>query len=253
MQIVKLQEVDSTNRYLSQHSDEFPELSAVIAGSQTAGRGQRGNSWESEPGLNATLSIIVHPAQWVKPSEQFVISQVVAVALVETLRMYMPELTPEIAVKWPNDIYVGDRKICGILIENVIQGGSLVRSIIGIGLNVNQQAFLSDAPNPVSMAMLTGKTYDVELVARSVCDSVERFLRGYCNPPRHARLRSRYFSMLWRSSGYHPYMDAATGQRFDGRISNIASDGRITLTDRYGTPRTYAFKEVRAVLSDTLL
>lgn len=253
MRIVKLQEVDSTNRYLSQHSDEFPDLSAVIAGSQTAGRGQRGNSWESEPGLNATLSIIMHPASWVKPSEQFVISQVVAVAIVETLRMFMPEMTREIAVKWPNDIYVGDRKICGILIENVIQGGNLVRSIIGIGLNVNQQVFLSDAPNPVSMARLTGRSYDVEQVARSVCDSVERFFQGYCMPPRHSRLRSRYFSMLWRSSGYFPYVDVASGERFDGRISNIATDGRITLTDRQGTQRTYAFKEVRAVLSDTLL
>lgn len=248
MHIVKLQEVDSTNSYLSQHSEEFPVISAVIAERQTAGRGQRGNSWESEPGQNATLSIICHPAAWIKPSEQFVISQVVAVAIVETLRMFMPELTRSIAVKWPNDIYVSDRKICGILIENAVQGGSLVRSIIGIGLNVNQRVFLSDAPNPVSMAQLTRTTYDVEHVARCVCSSVERFFQGYCMPPRHSRLRSRYFSMLWRSSGYYPYIDVATGEQFDGRISNIASDGRITLTDRNGGARTYAFKEVQAVL-----
>ncbi|MDE6431375.1 MAG: biotin--[acetyl-CoA-carboxylase] ligase, partial [Duncaniella sp.] len=121
----------------------------VSARRQTAGRGQRGNSWESAPGKNITMSILLRP-EGLHPSRQFVISRAVSLAITGVLRRYMP--ASAVRVKWPNDIYVDDRKICGILIENVISSASIRQSVVGIGINVNQRRFLSDAPNPVSMA-----------------------------------------------------------------------------------------------------
>ncbi len=249
MRLIKVEEVLSTNslavRLLPDHEAPF----GVMAVRQTAGRGQRGNSWESEPGANVTMSVVICP-DGVKAVEQFIISQAVSVSIVEVLRHYLPDLRSEIAIKWPNDIYVGDRKICGILIENALNGDSIVRSVVGIGLNVNQTEFVSDAPNPVSMKQLSGRDFDVEEIARLIGDTFLRFCGSLCLSDRVEKLRSRYFSMLWRSLGYYPYVDSATGERFEARISNIAQSGLITLTERSGNKRTYAFKEVQACLGD---
>lgn len=247
MEIVKVESTESTNSLAATLAATHALPFAVAAHEQTVGRGQRGNSWESEPGQNLTLSIVWKPLH-VVASEQFVISQTVAVAIVEMLRHKMPEFSDKIAIKWPNDIYVGNRKICGVLIENSLTGNEINRSIIGIGLNVNQTEFRSDAPNPVSMKQLTGQTYDIDLAVKFLCDNVERFLNALLSPHRRSRLRGRYFSMLWRSTGFWPYRDAQSGECFEARLSNIASTGHITLTDRQGQQRTYAFKEVAAIV-----
>ncbi|MCM1348047.1 MAG: biotin--[acetyl-CoA-carboxylase] ligase [Firmicutes bacterium] len=251
MDIIRVDSTESTNALAWELLKERNAPFAVMAHTQTAGRGQRGNHWESEPGRNVTLSIAWCPGQ-VAASEQFVISQAVAVAIVETLRHFMPELTPEIAIKWPNDIYVGQRKICGVLIENSLSGCRISRTVIGIGLNVNQRTFLSDAPNPVSMFQLTRKTFDVNEVALQLCNTVEHFFNALLLPHRHSRLRGRYFSMLWRSVGYWPYLDVEADELFEARVSNIAPSGHITLTERSGHQRTFAFKEVQSVFNSIL-
>ena len=117
---------------------------------------QARNSWESEKGKNLTFSMLIHPEE-IPANEQFRITEITSVALCETLEKCLDE---RVEIKWPNDIYVGDKKICGMLIENQLQGNKIKDCIIGIGLNVNQQQFLSDAPNPVSIYQLTGKETD---------------------------------------------------------------------------------------------
>ena len=123
----------------------------LVADYQTAGRGQGTNSWESERGQNLTCSLGFSP-DGVKASRQYILSMAIAVALTETLA----GLPHPVSIKWPNDIYVGDKKICGILIENMLKGEHIRHCIIGIGLNINQKRFVSDAPNPTSMALESG-------------------------------------------------------------------------------------------------
>lgn len=249
MFLIKTAEAESTNRQILEFTSKCEAPFALMAYKQTAGRGQRGNTWESEEGKNITLSILMRPTT-VKASEQFVISQVVSVAIAETLRHFMPDLSSAVTIKWPNDIYVSNRKICGILIENSLSGNKITQSIVGIGLNVNQTVFVSDAPNPVSMKQLTGKEWDIDALAQYMCNVIERVAQTFLQTDRYPRLRERYFSMLWRAQGYHSYIDTATGSKFQAMISDIAETGHITLTDDQGRQRQYAFKEVESIIID---
>ena len=153
------------------------------------------------------------------------------------------------SVKWPNDIYAGDRKIAGILIENTLAGQRIVRSIAGIGVNINQTRFESDAPNPVSLKQLTGIENDVETVARLIASEILSLAGLYDNPSRLARLHENYLELLWRRHGFHPYVETATGHRFNGAIADVAPTGHLTLIDETsGERRLYAFKEIQALL-----
>ena len=164
--ILRVAETASTNSLLRELSvkESLPEGSAVIADFQTAGRGQVGNVWESEAGKNLLFSMVLYPT-CIPANRQFLISQIAALSVKETLDLY----TEQIAVKWPNDVYWKDQKICGMLIENDLSGHNLYRSIIGIGINLNQAVFRGDAPNPVSLFQITGKEVSREEV-------LERFL-----------------------------------------------------------------------------
>lgn len=243
---IRLDSVASTNTELARIAASMPHATVLATRRQTAGRGQRGNCWESEPDANITLSILLRPS-FVSAREQFLVSEMVSVAVVETLRLYIPEQF-EVSVKWPNDIYVGDKKICGILIENVISGLSIERSIAGIGLNVNQEHFLSDAPNPVSLFNIIGEQTSLDEMEMTLCRSVIDTVASYDYPAEFARLHSRYCSMLWRRDGLYPYRDAATGDIFMASIGSVAPSGHISLVDSSGATRIYAFKEVVALL-----
>ena len=151
--IIWLERVDSTNDEARRHISEIDNLSVVSALEQTKGRGQRGNRWSSQPGENLTFSLVVKDFR-IKANEQSAISQATALSLVDLLSRH--EIKARI--KWPNDIYAGDEKICGILIENSLKGSEIDWSIIGIGLNVNQTAFPEDLPNPTSMKLCTGNS-----------------------------------------------------------------------------------------------
>ncbi len=169
MNFLLLEEVDSTNSYVAVHAAELEDMTMVIADSQTAGRGQRGNSWESEQGKNLTFTLLYKP-QGIAPREQFAISEAAALAVAD----FLVESGMEAKVKWPNDIYAGDRKISGILIEHALMGQTIQHTRIGIGLNVNQREFRSDAPNPVSMVQLLGSESDISRVAVGVGTHLDR-------------------------------------------------------------------------------
>lgn len=229
--------------------DEATHGTAVMTREQTAGRGQRGNSWEAEPGKNITMSLMLHP-EGLHPARQFVISQAVSLAIVEMLDSYVPD----VSIKWPNDIYVGDRKICGILIENAITGSSITRCIVGIGLNVNQTLFLSDAPNPVSLRQLLPDTeFDIYALAELMIDGILRRVDNVLTGD-DTDIAKAYFARLWRREGWHPYHDNLRDIDMEARIDAIAPAGPITLTDRAdGMAREYAFKEVSFKLDNRKL
>lgn len=255
MEFIELDTVASTSSHLAAMTDTAPHGTVVMAREQTAGRGQRGNSWEAEPGANITLSLLLRPAG-LHPSRQFIISQAVSLAIVWMLDAFVGE--PRVSIKWPNDIYVGDRKICGILIENSITGSGINHCIVGIGLNVNQMQFVSDAPNPVSLRQLMPKIeFDVAALARAMVEDIiakvdEALACESATPVEEESAISReYFARLWRNDGWYPYHDNVRDTDMTARIDAVAPTGHITLTDRSdGVARTYAFKEISAILKE---
>ena len=245
MNLITVSETASTNT-LTATMPDAPHGTVVRAVAQTAGRGQRGNTWEAEAGKNLTLSILVKPAQ-IKATEQFLICRAVSVALVELLDRVLPqELHAQI--KWPNDIYVGDKKICGILIENSLTGNVIDRSILGIGLNVNQREFRSDAPNPVSIINLNGgRELDLEPLIGIMWESVDENLSLCATESGRVVLTKKYDSRLWRGEGFHTFA-LPDGTRFEAAIKSIADNGVMTLQLPDTTCRSFAFKEVQFVL-----
>lgn len=240
-----VEEATSTNSVVSASAHLLDHGTAAAAHAQTAGRGQRGNSWESEPGKNLTFSLLLKPNS-LPASRQFEISQIVAIAVAKVLREELR--TDDVKIKWPNDIYYKDKKICGILIENSLTGPAIDRSIAGIGINVNQAVFHSDAPNPISMRAISGNEYELNpLLIRFVRRIVGDF-DAYEAAPDPEALSALYKSMMWRAEGYWPYRDNLTGETIEARILDVAPTGHLTLAPVDGGPRTYAFKEVTALL-----
>lgn len=240
-QIIHIAETASTNLYIRKYlqDTELEEGSVVWADFQTAGRGQPGNTWESEAGSNLMFSLLIYP-ECILANQQFLISQIAALSVKETLDKYIDD----VSVKWPNDIYWKDKKICGMLIENDLSGRNIYASIIGIGLNLNQKVFRSHAPNPVSLSQITGETYDPEAVLHSFLrifyDYYLLLLKGETSV-----IRSYYKEALYRKDGFFLYED--DNGLFEAAIQNVEPTGHLILGRRDGTVNRYAFKEVRCV------
>ena len=240
--------VDSTNVFVREMLKEeqtgqvmsvaaLPGFTLVVADDQTQGRGQQGNSWETEKGKNLTFSLLCHP-DFIPASRQFVLSQCMAVAIWQTLSQYVEGVT----VKWPNDIYVEDEKISGTLIECDLQGKSIANCIIGVGININQTMFRSDAPNPTSLKLLTGNEYDREEVLSAV---VHHFQEGYewLQEGREEEVRQLYMKHLYRREGMHRYADVRG--EFWAAVAAVEPTGHLQLRFENGNIVRYEFKEVR--------
>lgn len=257
---IHLHETASTNTYLARMASMLPSGTVIYTYNQTAGRGQRGNSWESESGKNIAFSLLLKDIG-LSPENHFYISEAASLAVADFLSRYAEGIT----VKWPNDVYWRDRKICGMLIENSLQGAAIKSTIVGIGININQMEFRSNAPNPVSLAQATGKEYDLDTLLREVCEMVEKELGlGGSEPGRLASLHSRYLSALYRHDGnMHTFAVPADGDRdtlapvninpegwhrFEARIDDVTPDGLIHLTHADGTQSHHNFKEVSFVI-----
>lgn len=231
----------STNSAMAADAAGLPHGAVYRAIRQTAGRGQRGNSWEAAPGLNLTFSMLLRPHS-VRPAEAFAVSMLTSLSIADVLQRH---LGLEVRIKWPNDIYVGDRKLVGILIENAFSS-SIDHSIIGVGINVNQREFLSDAPNPVSMFQLAQREFDLDALQSELAQTIVDDFDRYEAAPDIAALTARYRSRQWRGSGIHPWRDNLRGDVIEAAIAAIAPDGTLTLATT--PPRSYAFKEVSAIL-----
>lgn len=235
-------ETTSTNNYLADlcNRQTLPDMTTVYTTYQSAGRGQRGNTWESEAGANLLFSFVVFP-EFLEARRQFLLSQVTALALQEVLSTY----TPDITIKWPNDIYWKDRKLCGTLIENDLTGTCISRSISGTGINLNQAQFPAHIPNPVSLFQITGKHYEQRFILEQVLEKAAHYYELLKNDNTEP-ITGRYKEALYRRNGFHPYQDEAG--IFQARIVDIEPIGKLILEDETGHRREYMFKEVSYVL-----
>lgn len=229
-EIIHIDETDSTNRWIKENGSGDM---VVVADYQTAGRGCGTNKWESERGKNLLFSILIHPVE-VHVMRQFHISMAISMAIFDALEQYIGD----VSIKWPNDIYWRNGKLGGILIENRLQGGCIKDCIIGIGLNVNQEQFFSDAPNPVSLKQIHAEDTDREQLLRDILARFEQYMTQ--------DVKARYLSRLYRRKGFHPYADC--NGAFMAEIVDVEDDGHLLLRDDNGQERRYAFKEVTFII-----
>ncbi|MDD5507119.1 MAG: biotin--[acetyl-CoA-carboxylase] ligase [Bacteroidales bacterium] len=242
--IIYLDRVSSTNaialRLMEEHS--YPEGCLFVAHTQYAGRGMGVNKWESEPGKNLTFSVVLFP-DFLPVERQFMLNKMVSLALHDFISRL--SLQAAVTIKWPNDIYLGERKAAGILINNVIQGASLVRSVAGIGLNINQEVFRSDAPNPVSLKNLTGKELRLERCLTDLCQDLDR---------RYEELRMGMFRQMdrdylerqYRRGGFFPFL--FHGKNIRASIESVDTFGRLVLLTAEGERILSDQKEITFII-----
>ena len=217
---------NSTNTLLKELIAKGQEPRFIYAGYQTAGRGQTGNSWESEANKNLLCSILLPPDKNVH-----FLNIAVGVALLQVIG-------EDFTIKWPNDIYWKDKKVAGILVENAIVGSEVKYSIAGIGLNVNQTEYVSDAPNPISLKQIYGTDFDIDELMQKLYAEAQRTLEE--------DVWAEYKAHLYRREGYWPYEDK--NGIFEACIEDVLPTGEIVLRDKNNKKRIYHFKQVRYVL-----
>ena len=235
--ITHINECDSTNAFLQRllMQADAAEGTVVKTDFQRKGRGQLTNVWEAEAGKNILCSILLRPTT-LPIKQQFLISQAISVAIVEVLNTFAEGFS----IKWPNDIYYKEDKIAGILIENNLCSAGISTCIIGLGLNVNQQTFKSDAPNPISLYNIIGKETSVALLLESILESFNKVYSLVYTDVQ--TLRERYFSQLLFKGEMRAYEDE--NGIFTGKIIDVENDGHLIIEDEAGAKRRYAFKEV---------
>jgi BirA family biotin operon repressor/biotin-[acetyl-CoA-carboxylase] ligase len=240
---VRLPSVDSTNNYLKKElskSTPLPEGTVIMADNQFAGRGQVNNTWVSESGKNLTFSILLNPS-FLAPHQQFKLNKTVSVAINDSLRSIIGE---RVKIKWPNDIFIEDYKLGGVLIENIIQGSNWKHAIVGIGLNINQIDFPDCLKNVTSLNKISGKEYDVNIILRTVCHAIERaylFLRTSASE----KVDIRYQELLYRLNENHFFR--INGEEQLGKIIGVDESG-LLIVDFLGIHRTFGFKEIEYVI-----
>lgn len=241
-EIIHISETNSTNNYLKEllQTQTVDEGTVVWADFQSAGKGQRGNGWESEAGKNILFSIVLFPG-FIKAGEQFILSQIVSLAVANCLQEY----TAGISIKWPNDIYWNEKKICGILLENTILEDNIGHSVAGIGININQENFTSEAPNPVSLKQITNRDYNLEEILKTVVDNINVYYQQI-KIGKTDSLIKQYKESLLRKDGYHLYNDGISN--FLARIQDVDSSGILILKTKEGEERHFAFKEVKYII-----
>jgi len=236
--IERIHETDSTNNYAATCllTKRPLEGAVYVADSQIDGRGQISNKWESEPNKNLTFSILIYPG-FLEIVRQFEISKAISLGVAD----YLTELTDHVSIKWPNDIYIDNRKVAGILIENSISGHIISSCIVGIGLNMNQQLFISDAPNPVALAQVTGVIYDLHESLLNLCKKIDvRYQQLQAG--NFEKIDEDYKKILYRRGYWSPFCDE-TGD-FQGRILGVDKIGQLMIETRSGKVKKFQYKEV---------
>lgn len=238
-----IQETTSTNQLLKVmlSQEDLPEGFVLQAGFQTSGRGQGTKQWESERNQNLLISLLLRPDH-IPIDEQFLISQIISLGIVNALCEINPRVSNEFSVKWPNDIYWNEKKIGGILIENTWQGPKIASSVVGIGLNINQEVFISEAPNPISLYQISGLKYPLEEVLKKVIMNIDYYYEAV-HPE---AIRRQYMERLFRKNGFHAYKE--NNLIFEARVVDIDHDGKLILEKTDAHRVGFYFKEVEFVL-----
>jgi BirA family transcriptional regulator, biotin operon repressor / biotin---[acetyl-CoA-carboxylase] ligase len=240
--ILFFKDLPSTNAHASLllKTNSLPEGTIIHSNYQSAGKGYAGNEWESEDGKNLLLSIVLYPS-FVKPSDQFCISMAVSLGICDFIRRFIPDCS----IKWPNDIYIKNDKIAGVLLENTIIADHIEYSIAGIGININQEKFISPAPNPVSLRQITSKTYDLQACLIDLTKDLDIRYKQLIGGNAES-VRKEYISKLYRLNEWSQFKDI-DGQ-FTGRIKSIGDYGTLMIENQDMDIRGYAFKEVEFIL-----
>lgn len=240
--IIFRENLPSTNTYIGKllRDETLPEGTIVHTNYQSAGRGQSGNRWESEDGKNLLISILIFPSM-IKPVNQFVISMAISLGICDFLNSQIPGCT----IKWPNDIYFNNDKIAGILIENSIMHDQIESTIVGIGININQVIFLSDASNPVSLKLITGISYDLTKCLNQLTSDLDKRYKQVISES-FELIRNEYFSKLYRRNEWFNYSDQEG--IFSGRIISVTEAGRLQIEKESGLSEDYSFKEIEFIL-----
>ncbi|AUP80436.1 biotin--[acetyl-CoA-carboxylase] ligase [Flavivirga eckloniae] len=222
MLIVKLNAIDSTNSYLRKLSAEeiVEDYTTIIAEKQTQGRGQMGTVWDSQPSKNLTFSVFKDVSR-TQLEDPFYISIVTSLALLKTLQFFS---ISRLSVKWPNDILSEDKKICGILIENVIKQNKINASIIGIGLNVNQTKF-ENLPKASSLKIISGKVFNLDEIVHVILKNLE-FYFDLMEKEQYDILKSEYEAYLFRKNKPSTFKDEE-GLVFSGFIKGVSESGNL--------------------------
>ena len=282
--IIWYDRLDSTNDEAGRRISELDNLSVLSASWQTSGRGQRGNTWISAAGENLTFSVVLKYSMKGLPAppalRQFILNEIASLSVVGLLARH----NIEAKIKWPNDIYAGDRKICGMLIEHSLMGKLLSHSIVGIGLNVNQTEFDPSLPNPTSMKVITAQHHEPEALLEEFMDIFEHNLRSYIphsgdNIDTEA-FRKKYIKHLWRMNETSCFIDhtvlpeghhngpmnivvsspapsehesyssfSSAGRVFTGIIRGLTPFGHIMIEDtEKGELKEFAFKEIGYII-----
>jgi len=256
----RFDELPSTNDWAAEllAKSKPPEGTVVRADSQSAGRGQFGSRWESADGQNLTLSVILYP-DWLEAHAQFYLSMAVALALRDmvhgaryTVHEEKTDATPytvhraPCTVKWPNDLYLGNRKAAGILIQNALSGQYLQSSVVGIGLNVNQIEFDPALPNPTSLALFFGKKFDLDEVAGRLFECLERRYLQLKSGHR-AAIKAEYEQSLFRIGLSSNFIRTNDNSEFKGIIQGVTDAGRLRVETELGE-ETFEVKEIKFVI-----
>lgn len=237
MQIVRLDSVESTNKYCEVLDlAEVEDFTCYWALEQTAGIGQRGNHWHSAPGLNLTFSLVLKPV-WLAAARQFMLTQAISLAITEFLATYhLPHTTH---IKWPNDIYVGRKKICGTLTSARLAGDYIATAICGIGLNVNETDFPDWVPNPTSLHLLTDKSYDLKETLHTLLQCIERRYNALRDG---VDISAEYLGLLLGRGEQRRY--TYLGQPVTATIEGVDDYGRLLLTTDEGSQLCCNMKEL---------
>ena len=236
--IIELDTTESTNTYAYNllKQEKPPEGTIIWAKEQTHGRGRDKNTWESEKGKNLTMSLILYPT-FMKIEEQFLLSKAISIALFD----YLSKFLTNVFIKWPNDIYINNDKIAGILIENSIIGNRFAHTIVGIGLNVNQVRFSSNVPNPTSLKLQSGRDFDLQECLYELNKSIKiryEMLRS----KNIGKINTDYLSHVYRYKILSTYRTKQ--DKFEARIIDIENNGVIVLETNNNEIRQYTFDEV---------
>jgi len=232
-------ELESTQNYAQELllRSEPEEGTLVRAAYQTEGKGLLRNRWESERGKNLLLSVIFYPS-FLPVQRTFLLSQAMALGV----QNWMERYAAPAKVKWPNDIYIGKKKIAGMLIQNALSGAKLVHSIVGLGVNMNQTEFSPELPNPGSLALETGQTFDLDETLSSLCQHLEywylRLKKGQWE-----EIHAEYVMRLYGFGEIRTFA-RKNGTRFQGRIVGVAQNGYLQVETENGL-QEFEMKEIR--------
>lgn len=239
MRIIKLSAIDSTNSYLKQlyHSEKLDDYTVVITQNQTKGRGQMGTVWASQSHQNLTFSVFKE-VSWLSLNDSFFISMAVALSVVKAIKKHA---VPHLSIKWPNDILSEKKKICGVLIENVIKQNVMTASVIGIGLNVNQTEF-EGLPQASSLKLICGKTFNTDEIAMEIIQHLKLYV-ALLEDGNLEKVKEEYESYLFRKNKPSTFKDAE-GRMFSGIIQGVSRSGSLRVLLEENQISEFNLKEV---------